>query len=542
MSELRIFLKKQPVLVYFILFFIVFLFFLVLHANSVFPDPDSFYHAKMAELMRQEGVIYDFPYLQFTTLKEEFTDHHFLYHLLLIPFISLSDAISGIKLATVFFAAIFIVTFYYLLNKNKYYRPLFFVLVILATNPFIFRLNLAKAQGLALIFFLLGIIFLTERKTTHLFFFSFLYVWTYGGWPIIFILTLAFIASSYLVLDFGLVKKSAFKGRGSGWKKKFLFLLTDRIFDKKLQRQNLKLFLSVGSGLVAGIVINPYFPQNLFFYWQQIIHIAVINYRDIIAVGGEWYSYDFKELAVSAFLVLFLFFAALINFLVQVKKQNQNTWFFLAVTVFFLILTLKSRRNVEYFIPSSLLFSSASLKNFFDSPVGKNMVVQFGKLARNGIIIAECAIAAALLLIIAGRGFYYEFLELRNGFRIDRFEKAALWLKENSAPGSVVFHSDWDDFPLLFFHNSENNYIVGLDPTFMYNYNNDLYWKWHNITIGEDLNGLYESIKNDFKSSYVLVDYNSNSGFDSNLMNNFYFDVVYSDSEAKIYKVLKDSN
>ncbi|MCK5428507.1 MAG: hypothetical protein KAI94_03500, partial [Anaerolineales bacterium] len=48
---------------------------------------DGYYHIKFAYLMRTEGLQPDFPWLPLTILNaREFSDHHFLYHIALIPF------------------------------------------------------------------------------------------------------------------------------------------------------------------------------------------------------------------------------------------------------------------------------------------------------------------------------------------------------------------------------------------------------------------------------------------------------------------------
>jgi hypothetical protein len=50
------------------------------------PGNDGFYHIKMAYLMRTEGLKPNFPWLPLTILNaREFYNHHFLFHVLLIP-------------------------------------------------------------------------------------------------------------------------------------------------------------------------------------------------------------------------------------------------------------------------------------------------------------------------------------------------------------------------------------------------------------------------------------------------------------------------
>ena len=71
-----------------------------------------------------------------------------------------------------------------------------------------------------------------------------------------------------------------------------------------------------------------------------------------------------------------------------------------------------------------------------------------------------------------------------------RYRGAAAWLIANTPPGSRVFATDWDDFPELFFWNMHNTYLLGLDPTYMYLHDPQLYLRWRAITRGQvDLPG-----------------------------------------------------
>ena len=56
-------------------------------ASPDMPDNDGFYHIKLAYLMRTEGLKPEFKWLPQSILnKNEFYDHHFLFHVALIPF------------------------------------------------------------------------------------------------------------------------------------------------------------------------------------------------------------------------------------------------------------------------------------------------------------------------------------------------------------------------------------------------------------------------------------------------------------------------
>lgn len=66
-----------------------------------------------------------------------------------------------------------------------------------------------------------------------------------------------------------------------------------------------------------------------------------------------------------------------------------------------------------------------------------------------------------------------------------RYRNASLWLAQNTPPGARVFATDWDDFPEMFFWNTHNTYLIGLDPTYMYLHNGPLYLQWRAITRGQ---------------------------------------------------------
>ena len=309
---------KQYIL-YLLLFVLSVSLFSYLHLDQTFADPDSFYHLKIAQLLNEQGIITEFPWLSATTLKYNFIDHHFLYHLALIPFIIFFLPVAGLKIATILFASLFILTFFWFLNKFNIKGAFWYAVFLLSINPFIFRLNLAKAQQLVLIAIFLVIYLLLNRRYLSLFVASGVYVWLYAGWPLVFLLTLIFAFINFF------------------WPNKRRSWLIFKMRRMKAFSQNFGLLLSVGLGLVAGLFFSPYFAKNLQFYYQQSFKIALINYQNLINVGGEWYPYNFFELVQAAlpFFVLLIF--AIILFVSFGKKQTMNSWFFFALSIIFFI-------------------------------------------------------------------------------------------------------------------------------------------------------------------------------------------------------------
>lgn len=479
--------------------------------STNFPDPDAFYHMKMGQLLFDQGVVKDFTWQQYTVLKDYYIDHHLLYHIFMIPFVVIGNALVGAKIFVVLGITAFILCLVYVLRKLNLRGAFLIGLVIALSAPFTFRLNLVKANSLSLIILFLGLYLAYRRRYIWLAVLSFFYVWAYGGFAL-------------MILVVGLIA------------------VIDLVQNKKFKR-NLILIASNVAGILLGLVINPYFPKNLSFYWQQVVQIGIINYQDKIGVGGEWYPYGIVELLTGCSFLTVLAFLAIILFAVFIKKQNDLSWLGLGVFILGLALVLKSRRYIEYYVPLTAFFVitvfNASFKEwtikkvwpYFKSFWQKNFINKF-------IVFVFLVYFCLVIPAIAVKDFTINNKDLREGISYYKFEAASTWLQQNSEPGDIVLHSDWDDWPVLFYHNSHNYYIVGLDPTFMYNYDQDLYWKWVNITIGKQKDDLPQIIGDEFKASYVMVE-KDHGGMDRNISKFEEFGVVYEDAEVKIYKLKK---
>lgn len=527
--------ENWPWFSFLLLFLLAFCLFAYLQYSSYFADPDSFYHAKMALLTRDRGVIEEFPWLSYTVIGENFTNQHFLYHIFLIPFVTFFHPLIGIKLATVFLGTFLILLFYGMLRSLRVKWAFVYALLLLTINPFIFRVSLAKAPSVSLVFLLLGVYFIFNHKIKSLFFLSFLYVWAYGGFVLILIAMAAFLLASYIFRRF--LKRPS---QPRLLEKIYSLIGRHRRF---LEKKGIywKIFLAATFGVIAGIVINPYFPQNLNFYYHQLIKIGIINYSKIIGVGGEWYHYDFLGLISNTVALSMVLVVALVLFVIYFKKQSKLSVTSLLIYLLFFIFTLKSRRYVEYYVPFGLFFCAVSLN---DSLRGLNLGKYFSALkklyfhnsaAKIAIIIVVLYIVIIFPTVVV-RDFKTAKNDLSSGIAFDKFYLVAKWLENNSEPGSIVIHSDWDDFPSLFYHNDHNYYIVGLDATFMYEYNEDLYWKWVNLTLGKTVENLYSVVKNEFKASYILIE-KDHQGMYGNVSRTEGFRLIYEDEQVYLYGV-----
>lgn len=532
-SAISGFFRKEKYFSYFILFLIIFGYFFYLQYSPTFSDPDSFYHAKMALLIRDQGVIKDFHWLKFTELGNSYIDHHFLYHLFLIPFVSFLPPLLGVKLAAVILGSLAVLAIYWFLKQAGVKCAGWWAIFLLTLDSFIFRMSLAKEPALSIAVLFLGIWLIFKRKYTALFLFSFLYVWLYAGWPLILAMVLIYVIS-YAIHD---VFFKNYFATGEGFFRKLInnfFSLKRPIFSEVA----LKLVGSVGGGLITGLAVNPYFPTNLKFYYNQIVEIALINYHNIIGVGAEWYPYPLFDLVEhNIFLFIFLVIS-LPLFFVMLKKQDEKSIMFFIVAVLFFIMTLKSRRNIEYFIPFAVVFSAMVLGKFLEDFPLKDQWKKFKDLTYPKIflLVLFALYVGFIFLTTTVKNSMDLNKSLKNGLNFSKYQRVSDFLVKNTPAGSVIFHNDWDDFPPLFYYDTHNDYIVGLDPTFLYRQNQDLYWTWEKITTSQIKKNLAELISTKFSSRYVLVD-QDHAELARTIANEGTFNLVYADGEAKIFKI-----
>lgn len=490
-----------------------------------FPDPDSFYHAGTVSLLSDAGIVRNFPWLQFTVLKETYVDHHLLYHLAAVPLLKYFDPLEALRILSFIFAAAAVTAFFYLQESRKMRLAAVSTAILLSSSVFLARINLAKgvAPVLALFFLLLWAIM--ARKEKIVFVLSFIYPWIYAGWLVA--LALPFIN----MLASGL-------SAGSASPKNFL--------SAAFGRDNLKILAAVLLGLGLGIITNPYFPDNLWFTWVQAVKIGLINYQSRISVGQEWYPTGLGELLGNTSLAILFFIVSLVAFFSAIQKNNflsgeagkkmaGETMFLSLLAGIFFVLTLKSRRSAEYFIPLALLASSWIAEAAF---LARPELLSDGRafLKRTFWTRAFAAYFGLAVLFIAGRDINAVRKYFDKGFAPDTYRAASAVIEENSAPGDIVFNAVWDEFAMLFYWNRKQYYLAGLDPTFFYEFNPELYDDWFEAISGRYEGDLTELISGKFGAKIVFV--SSRYGkMRERLKEDGRFKLIYDDKTSSVFKL-----
>jgi hypothetical protein len=201
---------------------------------------------------------------------------------------------------------------------------------------------------------------------------------------------------------------------------------------------------------------------------------------------------------------------------------------------------LKSRRYIELAAPFMIIASSLVLGDVLRyTPLRVSIVaIQKSRLQRQAILTMVVSFLVALT-IMPQFGFLSRIQQVRaevmQGIPLERYQKGSLWLAANTLPETIVLHSDWDDWPMLFYYNRRNFYIVGLDPTFMYNYDEGLYQAWADFTAAGKVDDLVDLVDGRLHARFMMIE-KDHTVMQQAVSSNASFQLIYEDAEVWVYR------
>ncbi|VAW32183.1 hypothetical protein MNBD_CHLOROFLEXI01-1076, partial [hydrothermal vent metagenome] len=423
---------------------------IVQYATPGLAGNDGYYHMKMGYLIRQQGLTPAFPYLPFTILNEAaYYDHHLLYHIFLALFATGDPALDGglaltqgAKIGSIIMPSFAFLAIWWLLRGQKVpYAAVWSVALFAVSEAFLYRMSMPRAQSMSLLLLVLGLHWLLQKRYKWLLPLGFIFVWAYNAFPL-----LVVMAGVYAMA---------------------VFLLERRIAWQAI------VYPTIGIGL--GLLINPYFPENIDFI---VGHLLPKVGESSTPVGNEWSAYRTLTLVNNSGVAFLAVLAGVLALGWREERINKPTLVSLGLVVIFGYMLFQSRRFVEYFPPFALIFFALSITPLLRSWLGD------WRLKRPFLT----QLIPIGLLIVLAYPLYIGLNDARdlmsNSKPADRYADAVIWLQNNSPEGTMVFQTDWDDFTRLFFYNSDAVYTAGLDPTFMELQDEAFFELWVDITQG----------------------------------------------------------
>ena len=502
-------------------------------------DWDGYYHIRWSQLLwenfSQGKWLPTFEWLPLTVLNpDDYNDHHFLFHLLQIPFLWFLEPVMAAKVAAVTFATLAVFSVYWLLYRyNVDYMLVWLAAILTCANMFYYRMNMAKAPPLTIIITIIGIYLLFERKYVWLMPLMFAFVWTYSLFPLLWI-----GAVIWTVII-------AWNERRFEWRP----------------------IAYTTIGMILGNVINPYFPDNLVLFWEHAYTKIKIGSDFAVAVGGEWYPYSGMELLTHFPIAMIAMLMGYILFMPRNGKLPEKATFFLMFVSILLAAQFRSKRFAEYFPPFAILFAAFSLQAFRQSQTTElpedfkrdiepylDVNKQDAKQRRNANIqLAAVTVIGVLLagwFVLHTKGLHVLGIDqdgiaetIAGNDTDSRYRRAMAWAtgvdengRENIPAGERFFNANWDDFPKLFFLNTKHTYVYGLDPNYLYSENPELYKLLQDITNGK-VDDAAPLIRDRFGANYVFVDAKENEDMVAKLLESGWVDMAYEDDEARILRI-----
>lgn len=502
-------------------------------------DWDGYYHIKWSLLLwenfSQFKWLPTFEWLPLTVLNaKDYADHHFLFHLLQIPFLWFFEPVTAAKVATVFYATLAIFSVYWLMFRYEIKHQLIWLAALMVcSNAFFYRMNMGKAPPLTIIITILGIHLLFQRKYMWLGPLMFAFVWTYSLFPL-----LLFAAMIWTVII--------------AWNEK---------------RFEWRPLAFTGGGMVLGNLINPYFPNNFLLFFEHFWTKFKVGSDFVVAVGGEWYPYSGMELIMNFPIALLAMLIGYILFVPRGGKLPEKAAFFLAFTTILLAAQFRSKRFAEYFPPFAILFAAFAWQAFtapkivelpedFKREIDPYLDAPAPTESQQWIASAKAA-APWIIGILLFVFWFYNLIGLhRFGFdeagmidniktneHGDKYRRAMEFATgldetgaENIPKGEIIFNCTWDDFPKLFFYNTKHRYVYGLDPNYLYSEHQELYTTLKDLTEGK-IDDPAPVIREKFGANYIFADAKENVDMIAKALESGWVETIYEDDEARLLKI-----
>ena len=301
-------------------------------------------------------------------------------------------------------------------------------------------------------------------------------------------------------------------------------------------------------------MINPYFPHNLQLLFEHVkIKLTPSDFDT--KVGSEWYPYDSWEFIRNSVVACIAMLAGYIAFDLGDRKRANYPLFFLIFSTVLMIMTARWKRIAEYWPPFAVMFAAFSiqpwieetrtsltllpsdvleeLQPFFDrSSVATPDAEQSSRIFIKTIVLSTLTVCLGVAVFF---NVWATVKEIGTSEPPDHYEAGASWLRVNVPPGELVFNTDWDDFPRLFYYDDTHNYVTGLDPSYLFDKNPDLSQLYDRITLGQQ-DDPGPLIKDRFGARYVFSDNEHHDFFDKARASGW-FDIVYEDTQCTIMRI-----
>ncbi|XDD45568.1 hypothetical protein AB3N60_12735 [Leptospira sp. WS39.C2] len=393
----------------------IFIYAILLFAFHGVPDADIFYHFAIAKLYLKEGFVSNLPWPEIGIQSKEFTDFHFLFHILQIPFVllPLEETISIKLFILCSISTLLYVVLKYIHTKAPSTSPyLIVIFFILGSVLFTGRMLFGRGNLIFFSLYFTCLYFWNIKYVYRIFAISFLAVWTYSGFPYLLITSICFS-----ILD--------------------------------PNKNNLKLLAAVSFGMLLGITIHPSFPYQFKGYFIELV-LQTMPPNGIEPIA-EWLPPS-REILILGFATIFpLLLICFKNATSNQFEPNSIVFLFLGIT--------------------NLIFASSSLRVFEMS-----WLMFFIFIFLNLKIPNHFQLVIAVLIFIIQVPIIYD--KMGQQFKSSETKYGQIvtdWIRFNIPKGEKIFLA-WADYPYFTYKIPDYRFLFGLNPLYAWSYDQNLYF------------------------------------------------------------------
>jgi hypothetical protein len=416
-------------------------------------DGDTSYHAAVGQLIRDHGILQAFPWTPFSWLADNYADKELLFHLLFVPLIDFGWIRAAQIIDTVCGAAILLTICLVLRREGVKYPWLWALIPLAASHTFVYRFSIVRPHLLSIILAILVLWAATGGKTKLLAAVSAIYPWAYVAWLMPVVLVVIAETARYL------------SGRGI----------------------RIKPMLVALGGMATGLALHPNSVNLVRLAWIQIVDVlfrTAWGAKEGFDLGLEFLPETIEGWTKGLLVCVIMLIAALV-LAWRERREGELPLAFALAALGFALMTAKSCRFLEYFVP----FSVAAL-------------------ALASRLVRWRFFPHILLLVSLIYTFSLNYRFLRSfGDSPDCLPQSVVkFLQEKIPPGSQVFTADWASTGGLMLALPNRRFIVGLDPTFFYMKDPDLYRLWYGVSHDAPPDTI-DQIRKKFSARFVVCFY-----------------------------------
>ena len=433
------------------LYAMMYVFTKILFWDGYWVNPDSYYHLGLANTYKEMGWLSSFPWLPYTVIADPFPNLYLLQHLFLAfvgAFVPDSpDPQFAIKTVILAMGFIQMLSVYLFLRKwNVGNASLWVVIGITASSNMIWHTIALKGITTFTIMLPWIVDALWSDNNRRALILGFLSSYSYVGFIILGPLA-ACRAAGHL------------------------------IFDGKLK---IKTPLMLGAGVAAGMILSPFFPDNLSHIYREL---NTIFERPAFIKAGDFYGLEWQipgRIQLQHFLGSMLLSTIAATFFYMRKNSRADSATgaaFIAVFVFALFPFVGGVKFAQIFSLLSCLMVPL---------IYREVAASHFRISRLPFKIKPVlAVLFAFVFLV----YSLPFIKQRQvkGKVLAPTPRAYAGVAETvrklTDKGKVVV-APWDDFPGLFYFNRDNRYISGMNNLFLYKGDSNRFTSYYRLFKG----------------------------------------------------------